>query len=426
MFADLKGTLHRWWSNFFSQTQSERKERSNEGCNEGHQFNGDSDDARGLVFPQDENLLERSRIQWQFGEWEKLTMLERASLQHHPDRAKLALLAAAGHLQQGNSQTARQFTRLAQDWGCSKKLISQILISGVHNTLGKAASANRQQSLALRHFERAITVASAGGDIKLLTQARINHQASQLPPGCSIQSAIKIERLDLVAPPVSSAFNHFHAVLAELHETLSPNFYLEIGVGRGNSLMLAKCKSIGIDPVAQERLPLGPNVQLITTSSDEFFAILADEWLAELPDLVLLDGMPLVDYVLRAIAAIESRALPHTLVAIPGIFPRVPEEATRNRTGSDWMGDIWKLPAILRAYRPDLQLLELDVEPAGLLLITALVPKDTVFADKRKEFAEIIQNTNPPQPEILQRKGAVGTDDARYSAYLQYIRAMKS
>lgn len=59
----------------------------------------------------DENLLERSRIQWQFGDWESLAKLERDTLQHRPDRAKLALLAAAGHLQQGNSQVARQFTR---------------------------------------------------------------------------------------------------------------------------------------------------------------------------------------------------------------------------------------------------------------------------------------------------------------------------
>jgi hypothetical protein len=35
------------------------------------------------------------------------------------------LLAAAGQLQQGNSQVACQFIRLAQDWGCRKKLIAK-------------------------------------------------------------------------------------------------------------------------------------------------------------------------------------------------------------------------------------------------------------------------------------------------------------
>ena len=63
------------------------------------------------LVPYDENLLERSRTQWQFGDWASLVKLERDTLQHHPDRAKLALLAAAGHLQQGDNPAARQFTR---------------------------------------------------------------------------------------------------------------------------------------------------------------------------------------------------------------------------------------------------------------------------------------------------------------------------
>lgn len=134
--------------------------------------------------PYDENLLERSRTQWQFGDWESLARLERDTLQHHPDRAKLALLAAAGHLQQGDSQSARQFTRLAQDWGCSKKLISQILISGVHNSLGRAAAVGGQAQRALQHFQSSIQAGAANSEVRLLTQARVNQQLAQLglPP----------------------------------------------------------------------------------------------------------------------------------------------------------------------------------------------------------------------------------------------------
>ena len=56
----------------------------------------------------DENLLERARIQWQFGDWESLSQLRRDTLQHHPDRAKLALLVGAGHLQLGRPNQARE------------------------------------------------------------------------------------------------------------------------------------------------------------------------------------------------------------------------------------------------------------------------------------------------------------------------------
>ena len=133
----------------------------------------------GLV-PYDENLLERARTQWQFGDWESLIKIERETLQHHPDRAKLALLAAAGHLQQGDNNTAMQFTRLAQEWGCSKKLISQILIAGVHNSLGRAAAVNGQDQRALQHFENAIATGVQANERRLLTNARNNEQRLQL------------------------------------------------------------------------------------------------------------------------------------------------------------------------------------------------------------------------------------------------------
>jgi hypothetical protein len=76
----------------------------------------------------DENLLERARAQWQFGDWESLTNISRESLQHHPDRAKLSLLVAAGHAQCGRKEKLQHFIRLAKDWGCSRRLISQVFI----------------------------------------------------------------------------------------------------------------------------------------------------------------------------------------------------------------------------------------------------------------------------------------------------------
>lgn len=135
--------------------------------------------AQSLV-PYDENLLERARTQWQFGDWQSLAQLSRDTLQHHPDRAKLALLAAAGHLQIGNNSEARQYVRLARDWGCGKQLISRILIAGVYNSLGRVAAIANQQHCALQHFENAITIGTPGNDAKLLTQARTGEQFHQL------------------------------------------------------------------------------------------------------------------------------------------------------------------------------------------------------------------------------------------------------
>lgn len=137
-------------------------------------------ESEGQWVAYDENLLECSRTQWQFGDWQSLARLDRGTLQHHPDRAKLALLAAAGHLQLGATEEARQYLTLAQEWGCSSRLISQVLIAGVHNSLGRAAAILGQEQSALKHFSHAIALGTPGGDARLLAQARMMQQYIQL------------------------------------------------------------------------------------------------------------------------------------------------------------------------------------------------------------------------------------------------------
>lgn len=126
----------------------------------------------GGIVPYDENLLERSRSQWQFGKWDNLAKLDREVIQNHPDRAKLALLAASGHMQLGNMAAARRYTRLAQEWGCSRKLMAQLLISGVHNTLGRAAAVDGNQEKTHFHFRAAVACGFPGVDRELVAQAR--------------------------------------------------------------------------------------------------------------------------------------------------------------------------------------------------------------------------------------------------------------
>jgi hypothetical protein len=128
----------------------------------------------------DENLLDQVRTQWQFGDWERLAVLSRGMIEEHPDRAQLALLVGAGCSQMGDSVKALEFIRLAKEWGAGKKLINQVLIAGVHNTLGRAAAIGGHQDQALEHFESAITIGTPGGDAKLLTQARTSEQLGQM------------------------------------------------------------------------------------------------------------------------------------------------------------------------------------------------------------------------------------------------------
>ena len=126
----------------------------------------------------DPQLLERSLTQWQFGDWDSLTALTPNTLEHHPDRAKLALLAAAGHYQAGDAIQARQFSTLAQQWGVDRKLLARVLISGVHHSLGKAAAVVGNSAVARRHLEAAVRVGSPGTDVQLLAEARATRLGS--------------------------------------------------------------------------------------------------------------------------------------------------------------------------------------------------------------------------------------------------------
>ena len=130
--------------------------------------------------PYDEHLLERSRTQWQLGDWASLCQLNPGALQHHPDQAKLALLAAAGHLQMGEPAAARQWIRQAMEWGGDQRLMSRILIAGVHNSLGRAATVAGKSNQALHHFQQALATGIPGSEVRLLTPTRARLQAMQL------------------------------------------------------------------------------------------------------------------------------------------------------------------------------------------------------------------------------------------------------
>lgn len=128
------------------------------------------------------SLLAQASTQWQTGDWESLAKLQRDTLQHHPDRAHLALLAAAGRLQMGKDAEAKPFIRLAQEWGANKQHIGQILIAGVHNSLGRAAMLNVQQKRALLHFQKAIHIVFA--DIGDASEMIMEVQADLLLQHC--------------------------------------------------------------------------------------------------------------------------------------------------------------------------------------------------------------------------------------------------
>lgn len=137
-------------------------------------------DKQSPSFVYDEQLLENARTQWQFGDWESLIKLDLETIQAHPERAKLALLAAAGHQQMNNIPETKKFIALAREWGCDKGLVSRILIAGVHNTFGRVAAIKGDKDKVLKQFQTAIAVGAPGSELKLVTKARVEQQLDML------------------------------------------------------------------------------------------------------------------------------------------------------------------------------------------------------------------------------------------------------
>lgn len=128
--------------------------------------------------PYDPELLERSRMQWQFGDWNSLTKIDIDTLEHHPQRAKLALVVACAWQQLNDHTIARRFIKLAKEWGCDKKIMAQLLIAGVYNTLGRSAAIEGNDTRAQTYFR--LAVKGGGGDERLASHARSTNEIGQL------------------------------------------------------------------------------------------------------------------------------------------------------------------------------------------------------------------------------------------------------
>lgn len=124
--------------------------------------------------------LSRAKAQWFFGEWDTLAAHDLESLQNRPDRERFALLAASAHQQLGRHDQALQYAQKALEWGCAPRLVSQILIAGVHNTLGRIAALSKDEARTIQHFRHAVALAGSEDDADLVSHARSVREMAKL------------------------------------------------------------------------------------------------------------------------------------------------------------------------------------------------------------------------------------------------------
>lgn len=209
--------------------------------------------------------------------------------------------------------------------------------------------------------------------------------------------------------------------LAKAHEILKPRGYLEIGVRYGDSLRLAQCPAIGIDP-AYQIAGLDPRkliqaqglATIYSDTSNGFFSSISDEVLGDFFDIdfAFIDGMHLIENALRDFINIEDYSNPRTVVAFDDVLPYNQAIAARNQPPGDWTGDVWKMIPILDTFRPDLAYVLVNTQPTGLLFVTNLDAESSTLDTHFDDIMAGMQAQEMVPEYILDRRVAVSPDEA--------------
>ncbi len=185
---------------------------------------------------------------------------------------------------------------------------------------------------------------------------------------------------------------NYAEVLRAIHAGLRPRNYFEIGTFTGNTLRLATCDTIAVDPqfhIAGDTVGPRPLTLLFQMPSDDFFRRFSPTQLfGSTIDLAFLDGMHRFEYLLRDFINTEKHCRRNSVVVMHDCLPGDALITARDmgdprreasRHPDWWAGDVWKLVPILRQYRPDLKILVTDAAPTGLVFVTNLDPGSDVL-----------------------------------------------
>jgi hypothetical protein len=198
----------------------------------------------------------------------------------------------------------------------------------------------------------------------------------------------------------------YTAVLGRVHAAFQPQTYLEIGVGPGASLALAKCASIAVDPSFDiTRLVLSGKRAccFYQMTSDQFFRDHNPTMILGRPiDMAFIDGAHWFECLLRDFINTEGHCKSNSIIFIHDCLPTddyvgrrdVDDQRLKSRSPHSewWAGDLWKALMILLKSRPDLRIVVFNAPPTGLMAVTRLNPASTVLADRYFELVDEYSN----------------------------------
>jgi hypothetical protein len=179
----------------------------------------------------------------------------------------------------------------------------------------------------------------------------------------------------------------YYRFLRLLHEACLFDWYLEVGCRSGESFAPVRSKTVAVDPFFRAEINIigkKPALHVFQQTSDDFFAsgFLARNEIRL--GLAFLDGMHLVEFLLRDFMHTEAAMAPGGVILLHDCVPYGMGMTTRdlaNLPKGPWTGDVWKLIPILQRWRPELTLTVLDCRSTGLVCVSGLDPESRVLAD---------------------------------------------
>jgi hypothetical protein len=213
---------------------------------------------------------------------------------------------------------------------------------------------------------------------------------------------------------------HYKGFVLAVTKAVRANNYLEIGVRDCANFGPIECASIGVDPnftIKFDPMQQKPSMHLFQLTSDEYFRDHDPRDLFGAPvDVAFLDGLHLFDFLLRDFINTEKVCHAGSVVMLDDCLPANIEMTEREHQpelrkdiglASWWTGDVYKVVSVLREYRPDLELMPVNVSPTGSIVIQGLDPRSTVLADAYDEIIARFDTQALPTAEEFEAYWAV-------------------
>ena len=184
----------------------------------------------------------------------------------------------------------------------------------------------------------------------------------------------------------------YTAWLSWIHQLLTPEFYVEIGVNQGDSLAQARppTVAIGIDPAAAISVRFYTTTHIYPETSDDFFAKnrLKDLLGGRPVSLGFIDGLHLFEQALLDFIQLEEHCGPNSVILLHDTFPIAELAQQRERQMTFHTGDVWKTVLCSKHYRPDLEIFTIAAPWSGLTAVTNLDPQSRVLRDNYSAAVE--------------------------------------